>query len=137
MFWISFQYTPVCCATPSILENSPYFTDVKMNVATVAVLIYSGKFWSGSWIHYNSFTYIMMTIILLLILTNISIFSLLPANGACGWCNRGVSSDGNSFNISYGNFDRFHPLILDTLMLIFASVWCSNLKILNCRSPIL
>lgn len=35
------QYTPVCCATPSILENSPYFTDVKMNVATVAVLIYS------------------------------------------------------------------------------------------------
>ena len=65
---------------------------------------------------YTSSVLNLMHITVLLILTKLSIFSLLPANGACGWCNRGVSSNGNSFNISYGNFDRFHPSILDTLM---------------------
>ena len=57
----------------------------------------------------------IMHIILLLILTKLSIFSLLLANGAGSWCNRGVPSDGNSVNISYGNFDRFHPLIFDII----------------------
>ena len=40
----SFQYTPAFVDTPSFLQESPYFKDVKINFALVATIIYCGMF---------------------------------------------------------------------------------------------
>ena len=38
----TFQYTPEFVDTPSLLQESPYFKDVKINFALIATIIYCG-----------------------------------------------------------------------------------------------